>query len=115
MEWLVEHMVVVEKNHEEDCREITREYEMKKKQRKIQEEKFYREFYFSDDEYHGQVDQMYSEAYFGDVEMNNSSSGPKFRAKNKPISSKERLRKAMKKEKEEEIESNWITIGDLPY
>ena len=115
MEWLVEHMLVVQKNHEEDCLEINREYEMKKKQRKIQEEKFYREFYFSDNEYYGQVDQMYSESYFADVEMNNSSPGPKFRAKNKPMSSKERLRRAAKKQKEEEIEANWITIGNLHY
>ena len=115
MEWLVEHMLVVQKNHEEDCLEITREYEEKRRKKMVKENDFYKSFHISKGGFQAQIGKMSSESYFADVEMNNSSPGPKFRAKTKPMSSKERLRRALKKEKEEEIEANWITIGNLPY
>ena len=110
MEGLIEHMLVVQKNEEEDRLERAKEKEKERRQKEDQERKFYGEFFFTDKEYFGQVDQMYSENYFGDCELtNNNSRQVKF------ISSKERSRRALKKEKQEERESNWITIGTLPY
>ena len=111
----MEHMLVVQKNEEEERIERAKEQEEKRRQKEDQELKFYKDFQLSDNEYYRQIDSMYSDEYFGDVEMKKSSSLPNFRAKNKPVSSKERVRRALKKEKQEERESNWITIGTLPY
>ena len=109
IEWELEHIQVVMKNEEEDRMQRAKEEDEKRRQKEDQERKFYREFFFTDKEYFGQVDQMYSENYFGDCELNKNSRQVKF------ISSKERSRRALKKEKQEERESNWITIGTLPY
>ena len=85
------------------------------KEKEAKERKFYSEFQFTRKEYLHRVDQMYSEEYFGDVEMTKTSSLPKFRAKNKPISSKERIRSALKKEKDAAKEANWITTASSLY
>ena len=111
----MEHMLVVQKNEEEEKLERAKEREEERKEKEAKELKFYKDFQLSDNEYYRQIDSMYSDEYFGDVEMKKSSSLPNFRAKNKPVSSKERVRRALKKEKQEERESNWITIGTLPY
>ena len=105
----MEHMLVVQKNEEEERIERAKEQEEKRRQKEDQERKFYREFFFTDKEYFGQVDQMYSENYFGDCELNKNSRQVKF------ISSKERSRRALKREKDAVKESNWITIASSPY
>ena len=115
MEGVLEHMAVVQKNEREDQLERAKEKEQERQKKEEKERKFYDGFKFSDKEYHRQIAEMNAEEYFGDVEMKKSSSLPKFRAKNKPVSSKERKRRALKKQKEEEKESAWMTIGTLLY
>ena len=105
----MEHMLVVQKNEEEERIERAKEQEEKRRQKEDQERKFYREFFFTDKEYFGQVDQMYSENYFGDSELTKNSRQVKF------ISSKERSKRALKREKDAVKESNWITIASSPY
>ena len=111
MNALLEHMLVVQKNEEEEKLERAKEREEERKEKEAKERNFYSEFQFTRKEHLHQVDQMYSEEYFGDVEMTKTSSLPKFRAKNKPISSKERIRSALKKEKDAAKEANWITTA----
>ena len=109
IEWELEHIQVVMKNEEEDRKERAKEEDEKRRQKEDQERKFYREFFFTDKEYFGQVDQMYSENYFGDSELTKNSRQVKF------ISSKERSKRALKREKDAVKESNWITIASSPY
>ena len=115
MEGVLEHMAVVQKNELEDKLQRAKEKEQERQKKEELETKFYEGFKQSDKEYHRQIAEMNAEEYFGDVEMKKSSSLPKFRAKNKPVSSKERKRRALKKQKEEEKESAWMTIGTLLY
>ena len=115
MEGLMEHMAVVQKNELEDKLERAKEKEQERKKKEELETKFFEAFKQSDKEYHRQIADMNREEYFGDVEMKNSSSLPKFRAKNKPVSSKERKRRELKKKKEDENELAWVTIGTSAY
>ena len=111
----MEHLAVVQKNELEDKLERAKEKEEERKKKEDQATKFFEAFKVSDKEYHRQIDHMKSEEYFGDVEMKKSSSLPKFRAKNKPISSKERRKRNLKKKREEENECAWVTIGTSAY
>ena len=115
MEGVLEHMAVVQKNELEDKLQRAKEKEQERQKKEQLETKFYEGFKQSDKEYHRQIADMNREEYFGDVEMKKTSSLPKFRAKNKPVSSKERKRRELKKQKEDENELAWVTIGTSPY